>query len=68
MDRPLAVGMTPLETRREVLLHVATRAEELGFSRVSLAEGWGHDAFVLLTEIALRTSRIGLATGVVDVL
>lgn len=68
MDRPLAVGMTPLETRREVLLHVATRAEELGFSRVSLAEGWGHDAFVLLTEIALRTSRIGLATGVVNVL
>lgn len=29
MDRPRAVGMTPLETRREVLLHVATRAEEL---------------------------------------
>ncbi|WP_433504884.1 hypothetical protein ACQP04_35965 [Pseudonocardia halophobica] len=37
MDRPLAVGTTPPETRREVLRHVATRAEELGSSRVSLA-------------------------------
>jgi hypothetical protein len=31
-DRPgLAVGLTPLETRREVVLHIATRAEQLGY-------------------------------------
>ncbi len=53
--RRLAVGLTPLETRREVVLHVADRAQELGYDAFFLAEGWGHDAGVLL---ALR-----LATG-----
>lgn len=65
--RPLAVGLTPMETRRDVVLHVATRAEELGYTTVFVAEGWGHDVSVLLAEIAVRTSRIGLGTGVVNV-
>lgn len=65
--RPLAVGLTPLETRREVVLQVATRAEELGFDSFSLAEGWGHDAGALLAEVATRTERIGLGTGVLNV-
>jgi alkanesulfonate monooxygenase SsuD/methylene tetrahydromethanopterin reductase-like flavin-dependent oxidoreductase (luciferase family) len=65
--RPLAVGLTPMETRRDVVLHVATRAEELGYSAVFVAEGWGHDASVLLAEIAGRTTRIGLGTGVLNV-
>jgi alkanesulfonate monooxygenase SsuD/methylene tetrahydromethanopterin reductase-like flavin-dependent oxidoreductase (luciferase family) len=63
----IAVGITPLETRREVVLHLATRAEELGYTAFSVAEGWGHDAAVLLAEIAGRTSRIGLGTGVLNV-
>ena len=34
--RPLAVGITPLETRRDVVLQVATRAErEVDFDRVN---------------------------------
>jgi alkanesulfonate monooxygenase SsuD/methylene tetrahydromethanopterin reductase-like flavin-dependent oxidoreductase (luciferase family) len=65
--RPLAVGITPMETRREVVLHVATRAEELGYAAVFVAEGWGHDVSVLLAEIAMRTTRIGLGTGVINV-
>ena len=63
----LGVGLTPLETRREVVLHVATRAEQLGYDTFYLAEGWGHDAVVLLTEVAVRTSRIRLGTGVLNV-
>jgi alkanesulfonate monooxygenase SsuD/methylene tetrahydromethanopterin reductase-like flavin-dependent oxidoreductase (luciferase family) len=63
----LGVGLTPLETRREVVLHVATRAERLGYEIFYLAEGWGHDAGVLLTEVALRTSRIRIGTGVLNV-
>jgi alkanesulfonate monooxygenase SsuD/methylene tetrahydromethanopterin reductase-like flavin-dependent oxidoreductase (luciferase family) len=63
----LGVGLTPLETRREVVLHVATRAEQLGYHSFSLAEGWGHDAAVLLAEVAVRTSRIRLGTGVLNV-
>jgi alkanesulfonate monooxygenase SsuD/methylene tetrahydromethanopterin reductase-like flavin-dependent oxidoreductase (luciferase family) len=63
----LGVGLTPLETRREVVLHVATRAEQLGYDVFYLAEGWGHDAGVLLAEVAIRTSRIQLGTGVLNV-
>lgn len=66
-DRPLAVGLPPMETRRDVVLHVAARAEELGYAAFFLAEGWGHDASVLLTEIAVRTTRIRIGTGVVNV-
>ena len=42
-------------------------AEELGYARFGTAEGWTHDAVVLLTQIALITSRIGLATTVLPV-
>src|ERR1700712_1564980 len=66
-SRPLAVALTPMETRRDVVLHVATRAEELGYTAVSVAEGWGHDASVLLAEVALRTTRIGISAGVLNV-
>ncbi len=65
--RPLAVGLTPLETRRDVVLQVAARAEELGYSALFVAEGWGHDVSVLLAEIAMRTSRIRIGTGVLNV-
>lgn len=66
-DRPLAVGLTPMETRRDVILHVASRAEELGYTALFVAEGWGHDVSVLLAEIAMTTSRIGIGTGVLNV-
>jgi alkanesulfonate monooxygenase SsuD/methylene tetrahydromethanopterin reductase-like flavin-dependent oxidoreductase (luciferase family) len=64
---PLGVGLPPLETRRDVVLHVATRAEELGYTGFYLAEGWGHDAGVLLAEVAARTDRIQIGTGVLNV-
>lgn len=65
--RLLAVGLTPMETRREVVLHVADRAQELGYDAFFLAEGWGHDAGVLLAEVTTRTTRIALGTGIVNV-
>lgn len=63
----VAVGITPMETRRDVVLRLADRAEELGYSAFNVAEGWGFDAGVLLAEIATRTSRIELGTGVLNV-
>jgi alkanesulfonate monooxygenase SsuD/methylene tetrahydromethanopterin reductase-like flavin-dependent oxidoreductase (luciferase family) len=66
-DQPLGVGLTPMETRREVVLHVADRAEELGYDAFFVAEGWGHDAAVLLAEVATRTKRITLGTGIVNI-
>jgi alkanesulfonate monooxygenase SsuD/methylene tetrahydromethanopterin reductase-like flavin-dependent oxidoreductase (luciferase family) len=65
--RPLAVGVTPMETRPDVILELALHAERCGYSAFSVAEGWGHDASVLLAEIALRTTRIQLGTGVLNV-
>jgi alkanesulfonate monooxygenase SsuD/methylene tetrahydromethanopterin reductase-like flavin-dependent oxidoreductase (luciferase family) len=56
-----------METRREVVLHVARRAEELGYAAFSVAEGWGHDAGALLAEVAVRTRRIRLSAGVLNV-
>jgi alkanesulfonate monooxygenase SsuD/methylene tetrahydromethanopterin reductase-like flavin-dependent oxidoreductase (luciferase family) len=66
-SRSLGVGLTPLETRREVVLHIATRAEQLGYESFHLAEGWSHDAAVLLSEVAVRTSRIRIGTGVLNI-
>jgi alkanesulfonate monooxygenase SsuD/methylene tetrahydromethanopterin reductase-like flavin-dependent oxidoreductase (luciferase family) len=65
--RPLAVALTPMETRRDVVLHLAARAEQLGYDAFFLAEGWGHEAGVLLAEIATRTRRIRVGTGVLNV-
>ena len=65
--RPLAVGVTPMETRHDLVLHLADRAEELGYDAFYLAEGWGHDAAVLLAAIAARTRRIRVGTGVINV-
>jgi alkanesulfonate monooxygenase SsuD/methylene tetrahydromethanopterin reductase-like flavin-dependent oxidoreductase (luciferase family) len=64
--RPLAVSLTPLESRREVVMHVAERAEQLGYDGFFLAEGWGHDAGVLLAEVATRTSTIQIGTGILN--
>jgi alkanesulfonate monooxygenase SsuD/methylene tetrahydromethanopterin reductase-like flavin-dependent oxidoreductase (luciferase family) len=65
--RRLAVGITPMETRSDVVLHLADRAEALGYDTFLVAEGWGHDAAVLLGAIAARTERIRLGTGVLNV-
>ena len=56
-----------METRRPVVLHLADRAEALGYDAFFVAEGWGHDAGVLLAEVATRTDRITLGTGVLNV-
>jgi alkanesulfonate monooxygenase SsuD/methylene tetrahydromethanopterin reductase-like flavin-dependent oxidoreductase (luciferase family) len=65
--RSTAVGVTPMETRSEVVLHLADRAEALGYDAFLLAEGWGHDAGVLLGAVAARTRRIRIGTGVLTV-
>lgn len=65
--RSLAVSLTPLESRRNVVLHVAERAEQLGYDAFFLAEGWGHDAGVLLAEVATRTRTIQVGTGILNI-
>jgi alkanesulfonate monooxygenase SsuD/methylene tetrahydromethanopterin reductase-like flavin-dependent oxidoreductase (luciferase family) len=61
------IAITPMETRREVILRAAVLADDLGYEVFSVAEGWGLDASLLLAEIALRTRRINLLSGVLSV-
>jgi hypothetical protein len=35
----IGVGFTPFDTRADVVVRVAARADELGLARVSVAEG-----------------------------
>ena len=66
-SRKLAVGVVPMETRREVIVRLARRAEELGYDAFTVAEGWGHDATAVLAEIAVHTERIQIGSGVLNV-
>lgn len=52
--------------RKQVLRH-AQEADELGYDSFWIPEAWGYEAFSLLTEIAVHTKRIKLATGIVNV-
>src|SRR5262245_13676258 len=62
----IGLGFTPFETRADVILRLAARADQLGIDRVDVAEGWTHDATILLAEAAASTSRIGLGTSILS--
>jgi alkanesulfonate monooxygenase SsuD/methylene tetrahydromethanopterin reductase-like flavin-dependent oxidoreductase (luciferase family) len=66
-ESSVGAGVTPFQTDAEATIRLAVSAEELGYARFGTAEGWTHDAVVLLTQIAGVTSRIGLGTGVLPV-
>ncbi len=62
-----ALGFTPFEARPEVIVLVAQQADRLGLSGVSVAEAMSLSAPVVLTEIALTTTRLEVASGVLSV-
>src|SRR3954451_3729645 len=62
----IGVAFTPFETRTDMIVRLAVRADELGLDRVEVAEAWTHDAIGLLAELGLRTTRIGLGTSVIS--
>ena len=51
---------------RELYLKAAVLADRLGYHSFWLPEVWGYESFSLLTEMALRTKRIHLGTGIVN--
>ena len=70
---PPAVGGTGLALPLNLALpvrgfvDVAAQAEAAGYDRLWVAEAGNNDAFGLLTAVALGTSTVGLATGVVPI-
>jgi alkanesulfonate monooxygenase SsuD/methylene tetrahydromethanopterin reductase-like flavin-dependent oxidoreductase (luciferase family) len=68
MPRRLAIGVPvdgPIEWQR--LFTYGQAADEAGVETVFVPETWGRDAFSILVRLAERTSRIKLATGIVNV-
>ncbi len=65
-SRRRGVALTPMETRRDVKVRAAVLADKLGYETFALPEGWGLDPAPVLTEIALRTARIHLASGILS--
>jgi alkanesulfonate monooxygenase SsuD/methylene tetrahydromethanopterin reductase-like flavin-dependent oxidoreductase (luciferase family) len=61
------VGLTPMETRRDVIVRAAVLADQLGYETFAVPEGWGLDSVPVLTEIALRTTKIQVASAVLSV-
>ena len=64
--RSLGIGFSPLERRRELVVELATLAEQCGYDRVSLGEGWTWEVHLALAEIAARTTQIQLVSAVVS--
>src|SRR5215510_5372086 len=65
--QPLGVSVMPLDNRRDALIGVGVLAERLGFDGYFLPETWAHDVTVLMTELAIRTQRLLLGTGILGV-
>jgi len=62
----VGIGFTPFETRADLILRLAARADELWLDRVDVAEGWSHDALVLLSELAHATERVKLGASIIS--
>jgi alkanesulfonate monooxygenase SsuD/methylene tetrahydromethanopterin reductase-like flavin-dependent oxidoreductase (luciferase family) len=57
----------PLENRHEVFLSLAAAADRLGYAGLFLPETWAYDTTVLLAELAVKTERLRLGTGILGV-
>ncbi len=67
MGPRIGLSVMPLETRREAIVALATEGDRLGYDGFFMPETWGYDMTVLLAEVAARTSRIILGTGIVGI-
>lgn len=63
------IGLLPFWKNydRELYVRAAVLADELGYDSFWVPEAWGYEIFSLLTEVAVKTKRIKLATGIVNV-
>ncbi|MDX2170551.1 MAG: LLM class flavin-dependent oxidoreductase [Deltaproteobacteria bacterium] len=52
---------------RKAVIHSAQHAEALGYDSIWIPEAWAYEQFQLLTELALQTKTLKLATGIANV-
>lgn len=52
---------------RKLYVRAAQLADDLGYDSFWVPEAWGYDVFSLITEIAVKTKRIKLGTGIINV-
>jgi F420-dependent oxidoreductase-like protein len=52
---------------RKAVLRAAALAEDLGYDSIWIPEAWAYEQFQLLTEVALATRRLRVATGIANV-
>ncbi len=66
---PDKIGIVPFWKNydRKTVLRTAQMAEDLGYDSIWIPEAWAYEQFQLLTEIALATKRIKLATGIANI-
>src|SRR5436309_4122578 len=65
--RKLAVSVMPLDNRRDALVATAVSADRLGYDGFFLPETWALDVAVVLAEVATKTERITLGSGIFGV-
>jgi F420-dependent oxidoreductase-like protein len=65
----LKLGIVPFwkNYERAVVLRAARVADELGYDSIWIPEAWGYEQFQLLTEVALATRNLKVATGIANV-
>jgi F420-dependent oxidoreductase-like protein len=63
------IGIVPFwkSYDRRTVLRTAELADDLGYDSIWVPEAWAYEQFQLLAEIALRTKRLRLATGIANV-
>jgi len=66
-DRRRGVALTPMETRLDLIRCIGELADELGYEVCALPEGLGFDSTLVLAEVALRTRRIKVVSGILSV-
>jgi alkanesulfonate monooxygenase SsuD/methylene tetrahydromethanopterin reductase-like flavin-dependent oxidoreductase (luciferase family) len=67
MTRKLSIGLQwQGNIDRESAFRRVKVADDAGVDSVFVAEAWGQDAFSMLTQLADRTTRIKLGTGIIN--
>src|SRR5262245_3786840 len=63
------MGIVPFwkQYDRRAVVRFARLAEELGYDSIWVPEAWAYEQFQCLSEIALATTRLKLATGIANV-